>query len=279
MHSKMVADRQKLSESLEASASTHAADVNQRVIEVLSAVLAEGETVPDLALVQILVGRLIARARGHMVEVDRAHLDEIVKDRGLRRQRDDAAKNLRRTVLRIRDSFDGAYGPGRCEEILGFGTSIPQDPMLLRQLATAGVEYLTDPAFELPPMELAGVAWSPDLFAEQLRAPLADLEQAQTQLSREDRKSNKTIEIKNQAIEDFDDTSRRCFNFFQGFYSLAGEDLLAERVRPTSRRSRPAESEPDEATEASPEALPLQRFAGVDDTAEPDPDIPPGGDS
>lgn len=278
MHSKMVADRQKLSESLEASASTHASDVSQRVIEVLSTVLDEGETVPDLEIIQILVGRLVAKVRGHMVEVDRQHLDEVVKDRGLRRRRDDAAKDLRRTVLRIRDSFDGAYGPGRCEEILGFGTSIPQDPMLLRQLAATGVEYLTDAEFELPPMELDGVTWKPDAFAEQLKTPLAVLEEAQAQLSREDRKSNKSIEVKNQAIDDFDGTSRRCFKFFEGLYSLAGEDLLAERVRPTSRRSSPAEPEPELTAEASTGAPPLQRIAPVDDV-EPDPDIPPGDDS
>ncbi len=272
MHSKMVADRQKLSESLEASAVTHAADVNQRANDVLSAVLAEGETVPDLEILQILGGRLIAKARGHMVEVDRVHLDEIVKDRGLRRQRDEAAANLRRTVLRIRDSFDGAYGPGRCEEILGFGTRIPQDPMLLRQLAATGIEYLGAAGFELPPMELDGVNWSPELFANQLRTPLEKLESAQAQLSREDRKSNKTIHEKNQAIDEFDEVSRRGAKFLEGFYTLVREDLLAARVRPTDRRSTPAVA--PEGEQAQP---PVQAVSAVpaDDGSEPDPDIPP----
>ncbi len=272
MHSKMVADRQKLSESLEASAHTHAADVHQRANDVFSAVLAEGETVPDLEILQVLAGRLIARARTHMVAVDRVHLDEVVKDRSLRRQRDDAAAGLRRTILRIRDSFDGAYGRSRCEEILGFGTRIPQDPMLLRQLAATGVEYLNAPGFELPPMELEGINWSPELFASQLQAPLEILEDAQAQLSREDRKSNKTIQLKNQAIGDFDDVSRRGAKFLEGLYTLVREDLLAARVRPSDRRSTPAgppeggqAQQPEEAISAAP----------VDDGSEPDPDIPP----
>ncbi len=272
MHSKMVADRQKLSESLEASAFTHAADVNQRANDVLSAVLAEGETVPDLEIIQILTGRLIAKARTHMVTVDRVHLDEIVKDRGLRRQRDKAAASLRRTVLRIRDSFDGAYGPGRCEEILGFGTRIPQDPMLLRQLAAAGIEYLTAPGFELPPMELEGVVWSPELFANQLQAPFESLGAAQTQLSREDRKSNKTIKRKNEAIRDFDDVYRRNAKFFEGLYTLVHEDLLAARVRPTDRRPTPAESDESDASDESAEAT---EAAPGEDGSKADPDIPP----
>ncbi len=168
MHSKMVANRQRLSASLESSAFTHAADVAQRANEVLSELLAEGETFPDLETLQILIGRRLEQKRERMLELDRRHIDEIVKDRALRRQRDGATGKLRQTVILIRDSFDGAYGPSRCEEILGFGTRIPQDPMLLRQLTATAIAYMEEPGFTLPEKKLDGVEWSAEAFVRQL---------------------------------------------------------------------------------------------------------------
>lgn len=236
MHSKMVANRQKLSASLESSAFTHAADVAQRTNEVLSEFLAEGETFPDLETLQVLIGRRIEQARERMLEIDRLHNDEVVKDRALRRQRDAATGKLRQTILLIRDSYDGAYGPGRCEEILGFGTRIPQDAMLLRQLAATAISHMEAPGFTLPEMELDGVNWSAEAFVRQLREPYEELVETQDQLAREDRKSNKTIKLKNEAIEEFDEVSRRGANCLRGIYILAREDLWAERVRPPARR-------------------------------------------
>ena len=271
MHSKMVADRQKLSQSLESSALIHAEDVEQRATQVLSRFLDEGEMMPDLQCLQRLVGRYVAHARAELTAIDRRHIDEIVTDRRLRRQRDDAASRLRRTILRIRDSFDGAYRPGLCEEVLGFGTRIPQDAMLLRQLAVLAIENMRAEDFELPPMELEGIHWSTEDFIRQLDEPLQELEEAQERLSYEDRKSNKTIKLKNESISEFDNVSRRGARFLEGLYTLVEEDLWASRVRPGARRGGSGGEGEDEAGgEEEPEIVVEDREDSDADQVEED---------
>lgn len=111
MPSKMVTDRQKSAAAVHAAAETHATAVHQSRAALLAPFLHPSQQMPDLRLVQLLLGRLIASRSTGMVAADEAHLAELRDDADPRRQRDVAAAAVHDALTLLRRGGRGDLRP------------------------------------------------------------------------------------------------------------------------------------------------------------------------
>jgi hypothetical protein len=252
MPSKLVTDRQKSALSVASSAETEATRIGNKVAEFLAPLLQAGEAMPDLVLCVLLIGRLIMRAHDRMVNADQAHLNELADDSAPRAARDAAATTLYNELLELRDWCVGLYGV-EALRLLGFSTATPRDPVALSRFAGEVVTALN--ARPQLQAKREGVQWDPTVAATRLQGLRVILDGHLKDVAREGRQAQRTLIEKKASIESYDDTYARAAAFLMGVYRLAGEEELAERVRPTTRRA--SQSEDDEpptppATSAAP---------------------------
>ncbi|MEE8507947.1 MAG: hypothetical protein V3T07_02685 [Myxococcota bacterium] len=269
---KETSSRKKSSEFVEAAITTQGADIGASLAGRLSTSLEEGEEVPDIPLFFTLIGRRMGDFRSAMVDTAQAHADELANDDAFREMRDQAMSSLTGDYVAIRTTFYQAFGPELALAI-GFETNVVREPAALELQVDRLVSNLSAPGLELPEPRFAGVALSPPALVEVFQPNLDKLKAARAALDREVRKSDKTLVVKNQAVEAYDREFLILSRCLEAAFVLGGEPDLAKRVRPSLRRPgrrQEVENGEPEGDEPSP---------GDSPPSEDSPSDPPEGSS
>ena len=238
MPSKMVIDRQKDADSVQAAAETTAAAVQAAFTRHFAPLVKKGEKVPDMAQLVTLVQRKLAEARDVMVAADTHNERELADDDEPRAERDAAGVALYDKLVELRSLVGGVYGAAVLKRI-GFSQSTPQDLSMLEGFAREIETGLRTVKMPKPRVKTAHV----DVIAAagELKGLIDALHQHLQHVSRQTRVAQASLAAKNHAIEQFDDRYTRSATFLSGLLKLAELDELADRVRPTVRKAGKAE--------------------------------------
>ncbi len=235
MPSKQVTDRQKSATDVEAAATTHAARVGAAARDKLAPTLKKNESPPDVEGLLLQAADWLHRATAEMVQADEAHLHELSDDEEPRQRRDELVATLGEELVSLRSLVTGLYGPA-AGRLLGFSSDTPRDPTALSRFAGEVSKALREKKLPAPRRAETIVKWSPESTADQIDKLRKRLDAAVNDVAREAREAQGTLAKKSAAMDAYDDTFRRVASLLVGVFTFAGEDALAERIRPSSRR-------------------------------------------
>jgi len=245
--SRGVLDRQRIGESIVATARTHAAEVAARLEETLAPFVAEGETPTDFLALQRQLARYVDHLLATLIEADEAHLRELGDDRDPRRRRNDAAEVLYDKLIQMRTTLTGLFGEEQGNELLGIEGRTPRDPLALHRHATRALEQLRAPDPELPARQLNGIQLDRDALAAELQPATDELAAAIQDVTRELREAETTQGVKDKAVEEFDQVVGGIARMLIGADTIAGFPNYSQRIRltlPATGGSRSEEEEP-----------------------------------
>lgn len=234
MPSKLVVSQQKRSTLVSAAAETHAEAAAEAVAKELSPHLEKGEKMPDTALLLRLAGRLLASATGDLIAADEAHERELSDDAEPRQRRDELSEEVYDILVSVRDAVQGVYGAKAVEQ-LGLAGRTPRDPVLLARVCATVIEQLG--AVKLPKPRIEGSKVELKGYREKLTALHEGLTQAIKDVARETREAEQTQAAKTAAFEAHQRQATGVAHLLTGVFRLAHLDELADRVRPTQRKS------------------------------------------
>ena len=247
MPSKGVLDRQRIAKAIVATARTHAPEVGDRLQEILAPFVPEGETLPDLTRLQLVLADYLEAQIDEIVQADEVHLKELDDDDGPRRRRDDAAATLYDTVVAIRETLAGPFRSQGADAIHGVDGETSRDPVTLQRQATRILERLNEESLELPPARLQGIQIDLGTLAAQLQPALDELGQAIKAVDREVREAETTIREKDNALSAVDTAVSSVGRVLTGFDNLAGFSEFSDKIRLSlpnrRRRDTPPEQE------------------------------------
>lgn len=169
-----------------------------------------------------------------LVAADEAHAVELTDDAGLRAKRDEAAEALRAMLVALRDGLVGLYGastPGA----VGLAGPTPTDPVVLVRVAREVAKGLRQPGV-LPPPRYAGAKIDVLAEAAGLEALAGHLEVAIEAVASDLRENQVTKTARDGAMSRHDRVYSRVANVLSALFDFAGEEELADRIRPTLRR-------------------------------------------
>ncbi len=229
MTSKMVADRQRSSESVQAAARTHA----EPIAVALSDVLGAPKLKESMAEIVMRSAGALGMRTEQMVSADEAHIKEQGEDAGARAGLDQHLDQVRAVLVDFRQTAAGVVGEAYLRQ-LGFEGRTPERVVEVERLAQRVVDNL-DHVKPLP-SRVPGFAFAPAPWKAHLSQQLAPLIKARKALAQERRESEVTLVNKQEAIEVYDRTFSSVATLVSAFLAIAGERELARRVRPSTRR-------------------------------------------
>ena len=227
--SKMVVDKRKSSEAVQAASSTHEDTIVAGIAEILDEEAAQAAAV----LLRKARSRLGVVTHGMMLS-DSEHIKELADDGASFQLRDTAFNTLYTEMCNLRESGNTVYGADYLQR-LGFKGATPRDPVALEQLAGVVKDKL---ASEVPPSPLMrGFSLDIKAWLEPLETKRSALADALSAVAVEKREAEGTLVKKNQAIEQYDRGFSLTASLLSILLKTTGEDELADRVRPSARRA------------------------------------------
>lgn len=246
MSSKQVTDRQKNAASILAAQKAHIAPAVAEIEKTLTPHLQAGETMPDVALLVTLAGRMLEKATTDLVAADEAHEAELSDDAAPRQARDEVAAKLGALIVDTREWLRGFFGVSALRS-LGFTGDTPNDPVQLERFAGQIIDALKKP---LPPPRQKSATWDPAETIASLTTLRASLGTHLADVVREAREAQVTWAAKVSAMDGFEGGYRRNVGLFDEVLRFGGQDALADRLRPAVRRGSAAAGNGSEGGEA-----------------------------
>ena len=251
MTSKQVIDRSRSAGSVCTNVTTHAEELNRKLVAALAPHLLPGETMPNFALVAKLAARMLAARSSELDVADAAHEAELSDDAMPRAERDDADGELREATISIRNTIDASFGDVGLRA-LGIHVPPPQDPRGLERYVSDFHDALLDTARTLPGRTRRGVTLDRVAMAEDLAPLRTRLKAALQVVATEAAELALTQTAKDSAVEANDRTFSGVAKTAEGLLTLAGRRDLADRVRPSKRRPGVVEAEESPPEPATP---------------------------
>jgi len=245
MISKMVTDRKKTATDLGAALHVHTSEASAALQEMLEPFLLEGDTVPDLPMLQRLLGRRLAFLKAQLVDADERHSAGQRGDKVLRQIRDDATRELANLIGRLRGAVDRVCGQSVCQSLWGLEGAMPRDPVVVQSVTTRVLTELRKGSFQLTGDPLPGFQMDPIAWVERLEKPMARLDEALDQLAQENRETLESNLAKSRILAEYDRSYQATARILEEFFRYVGITDLSERVRP-NQRSQASESEETE---------------------------------
>ncbi len=233
---KNIAMRKKSAVAVVAASRHWAATTTEGLAELLRPELAEGESLPDLELLQELLGRALARRWQCLEAADQAREQTYQRRRLRGKERFAARAVLYRRVVDLRRLLRGVFGGAACRRLLGIaGETSREDRLLLRQarhiVARLAVSSNALPAvpFQLTVDDLAR-------WAAPVEEAIETLEDA-SRLAAIDVKEAEAADAElRRVMADFDSVFVRVASMLTGVHTGAGQEQTARAVRPSRRR-------------------------------------------
>lgn len=200
----------------------------------------EGQPLPQTDEERILtLGLWLTRSRERMVEADDAHDEALRQRHDIVSERDEAAKKLRATIIEVRRNFEGVYGQGKTEKILGLIPDIDDEAVRLKRYARAAIKKMQRPGYELPtpPRKMASIQ-AVDVVAE-IAPDLETLEGFVRKIDKAKRFVQTTLRDKEATAEDLGRNVLFVARYLEALLVLVGEEFFAQRVRQSSHVSSP----------------------------------------
>jgi hypothetical protein len=234
---KQVTDRQAGTEIVASAAETHAARVGEAFGKEFGRFLSKSEKakLPDLGLALLVIARAMREANGKLVEASDAYDKELSDDAEPRARRDEAVSQLVSVMVGIRGTVESVFGAAGLRA-LGIDGRTPTDTNGVLAHARKLAARLNDPKLKLPKAVRRGVKVDLAAWADELEAPLNNLDAALKAVARETREAQAMLETKTSAMTASDELFSRGAAFISAALALVGDDALASKVRPSTRR-------------------------------------------
>ncbi len=228
MVSKMVTDRQKSSESVQAAGRTH----GDLVANGFAKLFGEEAEPAIRILFNLFVKRLAADTKV-MIDADDANIKELADDPGGLARRDESTADTYSSMTDFREVGAAVYGR-EYMRLLGFDGPTPRDPTALERLAALILEAVASTTPPAP--RRSGLSLDPAQWTEPLTASRTDLSKALKNVADENREAEATLVAKNDAIAGYDRTFSATATLIAAMLGFVDQKELARRVRPSSRR-------------------------------------------
>ena len=212
--------------------------VQQGLETLLAGRLADGESLPDLRLLQELIGRLLDSNGNGVLAVDRRYTSQLVNAAALRARRNELVAKLRTRLRDVRYVLDRSLDGSAAKAALRDRRLSVVKPAVLVQGARDLVETLRDPELAWEEMEGNPVFSSAATIATTVEAEANELEEVLMRLLPQKKANQKGLGAKVAGVEAAADINRRCAEALFGLYRLARLDFHAERLRPKARQRR-----------------------------------------
>lgn len=186
-----------------------------------------------------------------LVESDRAVALEQSDDEPCRSARDTSIAGLREMVGRSRETLRGALGTQAVTDY-GFSGETPINPDLLKSFASNAVSLLktrsttTDLSSEFATVNTEKMAAS-------IEPLIAELDKNLKNVKSEERKYQLALENRDKISGEWTIVYTHVATITSSLFALAGRKNLADRVRPTNRKSSGQEDVPVEPEKVAPE--------------------------
>jgi hypothetical protein len=180
----------------------------------------------------------------NMQNADIALAQERADDPQYREKRDNAVQELTKTISRVKeilpDSHLSQYGldgtpPSSPDGLINYGLKI--------------IGLLKEKPELLNPPEYSFIQFNVDFVIEYLTACINNLSESLIDVKREEREAQATLENRDQKIAEWKSAYVGVASILAGFYQLAGRIDLADRIRPTVRKTSGAGKETEPVTE------------------------------
>jgi len=254
MLSKLVADREQSARSVGAAFQTYGPLAAAQVADLLREELLEEESLPDVRLFVALLQRRQQRTCQAMTAADQAHVLELGDDAPVRAARDTAKTAVLAIVASIRLSLTSRFGQdfgGR----LGASGSAPASPSEILSWGRnvhAALKRLELPAADPNSDDNDEVAtFQKEAAVRKLGQRLTQLQDALGDVALEGREAEATQVNKDKAVAAYDQTFSLSAGLLEVLLRFAGEGVLADQVRPSTRRpgtTAQASGTPDDPT-------------------------------
>lgn len=231
-----------------ASARRYKAQVQEGLAAKLIGLLQEGESLPDLAFFQEVIGRLLEKGSAGVLEVDRRHTEELTGTAGLRVQRNQLVARLRDRLQEVRFRVDRSVDKSVAKTALRERRVSAVTPNLLVSGARDLAILLRNPDHAWDGNGVFGPAAE---VAAMLEADAAQLEGLLRRLAPQKEASQDELAAKKAEVAAVTEANRRCVDALFGLYRLAGLDVHANRLRAKVRRRKT--EEPEETPPAPPD--------------------------
>ncbi len=263
---------------IESSVDTHGVPIVARKLDVIHAprhlTLEEGQTPPDFQGTMFALKHELADSRQSLAAADNQHVEKLRKIVKLRRERDKLIPALYGHFAATRQTVEQLFGKGNSFEVAGIDGPTAQKPKKLLRQTGFLTEHLENPELELPAVEIEGFEIHPERVARGLKAKSGRLEEVFGALRVLRREAQESRKVKVQKLKEHQRTFLWTARTLEGFYRLAGEDELADLIRPSIRQAgrravdvegEKSDAEPS-ASEESPETAEQSESASEEST-------------
>ncbi len=205
--------------------------------------LREGESLDGVEPLMLTLVRWIESDHGRLETCEAKQREAQRQLKKLRLRRDDEQKPLSGMLIRIRGTFEDAFGQGKAPVYLGLESKIHKlEPVALRRLARETVSILSNPGLTLPEPRVQGLWENPAQYAEQVLDLLEPFQTALDEIESQKREVEKALKEKTDLLAKVGDRLTWSIRLFEAIYRLADLGFHAERLRLTVS-SRPSAGE------------------------------------
>lgn len=248
------------SDEIVASIETHGTEVAARLDErwpVLSVptepTLQATATSPPDFLGQLFTIRdgLVVSATS-LSKSDQRHVHQLAKLIRVREEREELKNDVAGTFTVTRRTIEELHGPNKAFVLAGFESPTARTTKKLLRQTDLALPRLRDADLEEAEPKVAGVKVDSNAMADALEKKVARLRPKQAEFERLRREVQASRKEKSRRLEEHRHNVTWSARIVEGYYQLAGEKELADRLRPIVRRAgRPTQPTP---TEPPPDA-------------------------
>ena len=244
----MVMKRAGLCDLVAGAAKVQGPEIGGALREFLTPALQEGETPPDMAFVIELFGRQLRSFGDAMVKADAEHLAEIAAMADLRDASEQPTAHLKDNILSLRSTCQGLLGEDSLRS-LGLDFNLAQNPRGVLRQAEIIQERLLGSDEELTPERWVEGSLAREEMAKVFDQGIEDQRRIVGLLVEQGKKVDTAKVRKDQALGEFDRQYIPIARFLEAAFRAAGENELADRIRPTVRQLGRNNGEGEETTE------------------------------
>ena len=258
-------DQMTTSDEIVTSIETHGVEVAATLTEKWMAVHAPPGSTPqaDAPNPPDYLGQLFAlrdglnASKSSLGQADQTHVYQLARLIQLRDDRAGLTDSLYTQFSTARRTIDELHGEGKAFLMAAIqGPTARTTKKLLRQVEVS-LPQLHDPSLKQTEPKVEGITVDPPAMARGLDNLAGELRTTQAEFQRMRRVVQASRKEKVRRLEEHRSTTVWTARIVEGYYQLAGETELAERLRPAvSRAGRPPAKRPTEGSPAPEEAAP-----------------------
>ncbi len=252
---KMVMKRKGLCDFVVGAAKVQGPEIGGSLKEYLIPVLGAEETLPDLQLPMVLLGRKLAHFGDALVEADQEYFEAVAKLAEIQASMETLSSQLKAKVLSLRSTCLGLLGDESVQALaLDFNVVRDGDALGMLRLGEIILDRIRNADIELVPKHWVSLPLDREALAQELEVEVGGLRQA-VQWTVDRRKQTDTAKVrKDQAMDEFDRQYVRIARVLEAYFRVVDEVELADRIRPSLRQlDRNVEEEEETEVAATPE--------------------------